>query len=141
MRTFKILGLTFVLAVCGTSSVVRAETPAASPATFLLASAAAEFNKSATSAPERFREVQVGHYKTESGEKQYVLCGEFLQRGESGKGKWTSFATVQTSSYEQVIGDQSESYCRHRGMKWEGMPDLSSSLKLRLEALRGSEAK
>lgn len=141
MRTFKFLCFAFVLAACSTSSMVRAETPPASPLTFLLASAAADFHKNANPAPEHFRDVQLGHFKAEGGEEQYVLCGEFLQKGESGKGKWTPFATVRTSSYEQLIGFQSQSFCRHRGMKWEGSPDLSSSLKLRLEALRGSEAK
>lgn len=141
MRTLKTLCLTLVLTACGTSSVVRAEAPAASPLTFLLASAAAEFHKSSNPAPERFREVQLGHYKTESGEEQYVLCGEFLPQRESGKAKWTPFATVRTSDYEQWIGAQSESFCRHPGIKWEGNPDLTPSLKLRLEALRASEGK
>ena len=141
MRTFKFLCFTFVFAACAMTSVVRAETPAATPLTFLLASAASDFHKNASPAPERFRQVQLGHYKTESGEEQYVLCGEFLQQSEGGKAKWTPFATVKTSSYEQLIGAQSKSFCRHSGMKWEGNPDLSPSLKLRLEALQGSAGK
>lgn len=141
MRTFKFLCFTFVFAAGAMSSAARAEAPAATPLTFLLASAAADFHKNANPVPERFRGVQLGHFKTEGGEEQYVLCGEFLQQSEGAKAKWTPFATVKTASYEQWIGAQSKSFCRHSGMKWEGDPDLSPSLKLRLEALQGSAEK
>jgi hypothetical protein len=66
------------------------------------------------------------------------LCGQFLAPQEGGKAKWTPFATVRTSSYEQWNGGASATYCRHSGIQWEGNPDLSPSLKLRLEALRGA---
>ena len=141
MRTLRILCLTFVLAVCGTSSAVRAEAAAATPQAFLLSSAAADFHKNMQPVPEHFRDVRLGHFKTESGEEQYVLCGEYLPKQEKGKAKWTAFATVRTSDYEQWIGAQSQSFCKHPGTRWEGSLDLSPSLKVRLEALRGAESK
>lgn len=141
MRTFKMFYLTLVLAVCGTSSAVHAEAQKASPLAFLLTSAASDFHQNVHPGPERFRGVRLGHYKAESGEKQYVLCGEFLPERQNGKAKWTAFATVRTSGYEQWIGAQSQSFCRHSGMKWEGSADLAPSLQIRLETLRAAKGK
>ena len=140
MRLFKILSLTFVLAVSCTASAMRAEARAATPLEFLLTSAASDFEQHAKPAAARVRDVRLGHFKTESGEQQYVLCGEYLPQREGGKAKWTPFATVQTSGYEQWIGAQSRSFCRHSGMKWEGA-DLSPSLQIRLDAVRAAESK
>ncbi|MEO8277342.1 MAG: hypothetical protein ABI639_14100 [Thermoanaerobaculia bacterium] len=141
MRTFAIVLVTFVLAAGSTVSVSHAEARKATPLEFLLNSAASDFHEHTQPAPDRFRDVRLGHFKTESGEVQYFLCGEFLPARESGKAKWTKFATIQTSGYEQWIGGQSQSFCRHSGTKWEGSADLSPSLQIRLEALRGPAGK
>jgi hypothetical protein len=79
------------------------------------------------------RNVRVGHVLTAKGQKQYLVCGEFLE----GKGEWTTFATIKTNPYEQWLGGHAESWCRNAKVNWEtNEGDLSSALRSRLNALK-----
>jgi hypothetical protein len=83
------------------------------------------------------RNVRVGHVLTARGEKQYLLCGEFVPAHSERKGEWTTFATIKTDPYEQWLGGQAESWCKNAKVKWkENGRDLSSALRTRLDALK-----
>ncbi len=65
-----------------------------------------------------------------------VLCGQFLPAQEGGEAKWTTFATIKTSGYEQWIGAQATDFCQGASVIWDKEGDLSSSLQSRLDSLR-----
>lgn len=152
MRYLAILFVTLILAACSTAPVKRGESSAMSPTQvlapelqkasidsvvqFLLTAAATDFHNHRPPYPARFREVRLGHVMTPSGEKQYMLCGQFLPAQEGGKTEWTPFATVKTSGYEQWIGAQATGFCQGSSVIWDKVGDLSSSLQSRLDSLR-----
>lgn len=150
MRYLAVLLATLVLAACNTAPVRRDESQAVSPTPalapepqkasidsviqFLLTAAATDFHTHRPPDPVRFREVRLGHVMTSSGEKQYMLCGQFLPAPEGGKAEWTPFATIKTSDYEQWIG--ATGFCQNSSVIWDKVGDLSSSLQSRLDSLR-----
>ena len=139
MRYPAVLLATLVLAACGTASVTRKDSQAASPAVvqFLLTSAATDFHTHRPPGPVRFRDVRIGHVKTPSGEEQYLLCGQFLPTLEAGHAEWTPFVTIKTSGYEQYIGAQAEaSYCQRPSVIWDTEGGLATSLQSRFDSLR-----
>ncbi len=101
---------------------------------FLLTAAANDFH--AHRPVERFRDVRFGHNITPEGEKQYLLCGEFLPKQPEGKAQWTPFATIKMSDYEQWNGVQAANFCQRSKVVWDNAEDLSSSLQNRLDSLR-----
>jgi len=103
---------------------------------FLLTSAATDFHTHRPPDPVRFRDVRLGHVPTSDGRVQYLLCGEFLPAEGGDDAKWTPFATIQTSGYEQWLGAQATGFCRDSSITWDGVADLSASLRRRLDALR-----
>jgi hypothetical protein len=103
---------------------------------FLISSAATDFLTHRPPDPSRFRDVRLGHVITASGEKQYLLCGQFLAAQEGGTSEWTSFATIKTSPYEQWIGAQADAWCQRSSVRWEKAGDLSSALQSRLDSIR-----
>jgi hypothetical protein len=103
---------------------------------FLLTAAATDFHAHRPPDPVRFRDVRIGHVITPSGEKRYMLCGQFLPAQEGGKAEWTPFATIKTSGYEQWIGGQAAAFCQDSSVIWDKVSDLSSSLQSRLDSLR-----
>jgi hypothetical protein len=151
MRFLAVLVITLVLAACSTAPATRSESQAVSPAQvlapevqrgsidpivqFLLTAAATDFHTRPPD-PGRFRDVRVGHVMTPSGEEQYMLCGQFLPAQEGGMAKWTPFATIKTSGYEQWIGAQATAFCQRSSVIWDKEGDLSSSLQSRLDSLR-----
>ena len=67
----------------------------------------------------------LAEYTTPDGQTRRVLCGEF----KVGKaGAWTTFATVQTSPYEQWLGGGAEGFCKPPGFKPDPGGDLSDAL-------------
>jgi hypothetical protein len=152
MRYLAFLFATLVLAACGTAPVTRIESQAPSstqvPAPerqtssadsvvqFLLTAAATDFHTHRPPDPVRFRDVRLGHVITPSGEKQYLLCGQFLPAQGGGKAEWTPFATIKTSDYEQWLGAQAAGFCQSSSVIWDKEGDLSSSLQSRLDSLR-----
>ena len=75
------------------------------------------------------RNVRLG-YVPHNGDRQYVLCGEFLPTPDPDKAGWTPFATVKTDPYEQWLGETS--HCKRANMVWEQTGDLSTELKVKL---------
>lgn len=141
MRVRAVLFATLVLAACNTSRVTPGESRAVSPALepvieFLLTAAATDFHNHRPPDPVRFRDVRLGHLMTDSGEKRYMLCGQFLPAQEAGDAEWTPFATIKTSGYEQWIGAQAAGICQHSPVVWDDVGDLSASLLSRLNSLR-----
>ncbi len=151
MRYFAVLLCTVVLAACSTAPVTRSESQAVSPAQgiapelqktsmdsivqFLLTSAATDFHTHGPANIVRFRDVRIGHVMTPGGEKQYMMCGEFLPAQEGGKAEWMPFATIKTSGYEQWIGAQATVFCRGSSAIWDKVGDLSTSLQSRIDSL------
>jgi hypothetical protein len=138
---FRAMLFAIVLVACGTTASSRAE-PEPRDASldtvvqFLIESAATDFHTHrATSNPGRFRNVRVGHVTTANGEKQYLMCGEFLPVSDAGKTEWLHFATIKTSGYEQWIGGQSIGFCKG-SVVWDKVGDLSAALQSRLTSLR-----
>lgn len=102
------------------------------PVEFLLASAVADFETHGPTASD-VRNIRLGHATTADGEKQYVLCGEFLPAEEGGNAEWWSFATIKTSGYEQWIGAQAVGICQRSSIIWDEMGDLTLELRHRLD--------
>ena len=141
MRYRAVLFATFLLAACSTSRVTTGESPAVSPGLepvveFLLTAAATDFHTHRPPDPVGFRDVRLGHITTDSGEKQYLLCGLFLPAEGGADAEWTPFATIKTSDYEQWIGGQGEGYCERSPVVWDEVGDLSASLQSRLDSLQ-----
>ena len=139
MRALALLLTTAVLLACGTEGGVRDQSNRQSatlrPEVELLAASAASDFRTHGPRPIRFRDVRSGYVMTTAGTKQYRLCGQVLATREGNQAEWISFATVQTSPYEQWIGAQAAPFCTDASMNWdEG--DLSSSLQGRFENLR-----
>jgi len=152
MRYAVVLFVTLAFPACNTAPVSHSQSQVASPRPvpasegpksstdstieFLLTSAATDFHTHHPPLPTRFRDVRSGHIMTQAGEKQYMLCGEFLPQEQEGKAEWMPFATIKTSGYEQYIGAQAVSFCQRSHVVWDKDEDLSSSLQSRLDSLR-----
>ncbi len=140
MRYLVILFAALVFAACWTTPATRSESGAVSPVDsvtqVLLTAAATDFHTHRPPDPVHFRDVRLGFVINQSGEKQYMLCGQFLPAQEGGKAEWTPFVTIKTSGYEQWLGAQATNFCQSSSIVWEGAGDLSSSLQSRLDSLR-----
>ena len=102
----------------------------------LIGYAASDFGRH-SQAVTQVRNVRLGHVSTAEGNKQYFLCGEFMPALGERKGEWTPFATIRTDPYEQWLGMQAATWCRHAEVKWEAnRGDLSSVLASRLGSLK-----
>jgi hypothetical protein len=97
MRYRAVVFATVVLAGCSKAPVTRGESQAVSPTVveYLLTAAATDFHTHRPPDPLRFRDVRIGHVMTPSGEKKYMLCGQFLPAREAGNAEWTPFATIR----------------------------------------------
>jgi hypothetical protein len=80
---------------------------------------------------DKVRNVHVRYAEQDTGERTYLLCGEFMPANPASTG-WTHFATIKTSPYEQWIGGMAEVQCERALPAGEG--DLSSALQARLDA-------
>ena len=78
----------------------------------------------------------MGHVMNPKGEKQYLLCGQFVSAVKGSKPEWIPFATIKTSGYEQWIGAQAVGYCQGASVIWDKEADLSSELQKRFDSLR-----
>ncbi len=152
MRTLAIIFAALVLAACSIAQVSQPQSKADSSSQqvspelqnasadsaeqFLLTSAATDFHAHGPSHIESFRDVRMGHVRTPDGKEQYFLCGQLLSSQEGGKARWTPFATIKTSGYEQYLGPRAVSFCQDSSAVWDKVGDLSSLLRSRLESLR-----
>jgi hypothetical protein len=105
------------------------------PLQFLLTAAATDFHTQHPAHTIYFRNVHIGRVMTPEGERQYMLCGQFLPARTKDKGDWTPFVTIKTSGYEQWLGDQAARLCKRPSMIWD-KGDLSSSLQSRFDSLQ-----
>jgi hypothetical protein len=140
-----------VLIVCNANSIPRSQTEVLppvqatsqeqqkeskdTPSQFLLTTAATDFHTHNQSHTIYFRKVHIGYVMTREGEKQYMLCGQFLEKGAKDRANWAPFATIKTSGYEQWLGDQAASFCKRPSIVWD-KGDLSSSLQKRFDSLQ-----
>jgi len=129
--------LAFVIVALSRAAATEAqpragERPSNPSVEFLLTSAATDFHEHGH--PSRVRHVRAGYATGKDGTKQYRLCGEYLPAETDGKNKWTPFVTIQTSGYEQWVGDQ-HGYCSGKSITWD-KGDWSSELQSRLDALK-----
>jgi hypothetical protein len=106
-----------------------------SPLGFLLSTSAKDFHTSALGAV-RLRDVRLGHVMTPAGERQYLLCGEFVQAAGGEPADWVPFTTIKTSGYEQMFGAQASGLCERAAIVWEPLEDLSASLQTEIDSLR-----
>lgn len=159
-RSFKHLNLlllpvvvifTFVLLGCNSKTNDRTKMPAEntekavseevqisipdSITEFLLNSAATDFHSGRISKPLRFREVKMGFLMLPNQDRQYVLCGQFLEQQNGVENQWMPFATVKTEPYEHWIGRQAGTFCDDPELRIQNDTDLSSALKSKLDAL------
>lgn len=147
---YRVILCAVVFTACSTAPVVRSDSAAVGTARipavevegssadavqFLLTAAATDFHNSRSPRPAGFRNVRAGHVITADGEKQYMLCGQFLAQ-DGGETNWADFATIKTSGYEQWLGLQAEGLCRRKSIVWEEEGDLSSPLQSQLDSLR-----
>jgi hypothetical protein len=101
----------------------------------LITAATTDFHKQNASSTIHFRDVQMGRVISPKGEKQHMLCGQFLPAQAKDRPDWEPFVTIKTSGYEQYLGDQATSFCKRPPITWkEG--DLSSSLQSRFDWLK-----
>ena len=106
---------------------------------FLLTKAAVDFHNTFPSEIVHVRHVRFGQVFGPEGEKQDVLCGEFMSAGKTGN-QWISFATIKSryqgsegGKYEQWIGGQAEVVCKVGNVATSDDKDFSSSLQQRLD--------
>lgn len=68
---------------------------------FLITSASKDFRNHQPPTPIDFRNVKIGYVISDTNEKIFVLCGEFLSQENK---KWKEFTTIKTFGYEQYLG-------------------------------------
>ncbi len=120
-NTLTAFALTFAAIAPMQAAAAKGETDAPSGADpsvveFLVTSAAKDFKASGENLPTTIRAARIG-YLSESGKSNFLLCGSF-KSGPGTKEKWTHFATIKTSDYEQWIGGTAKAYCEQRTIKW-----------------------
>ncbi len=147
MRTLVTHFTACLLVGCGAERTPRGQSPAAKSVPvhkgatdptiqMLLATSAKDFLAHQPPYPDRFRDVRAGHIIAADGKKQRLVCGQFLPKKGQIEPEWTTFVTIQTSGYEQLIGSQAEGYRKQPSITWDEGEDLSGSLQSQLDALR-----
>jgi hypothetical protein len=127
--------LALLITGCGSAPVVPVQAAAqpgsdAASRNYLLDSAAADFRAHGP-ALSRFRNVRYGVVEGAGGGSMPLVCGEFQAQGKGED--WIPFATLQTSKYEQWIGEQATGFCNRPAFGWDA-GDLSVELQKRLGA-------
>ena len=93
---------------------------------FLISASIADFHKQSGLSNLQFRNSHLGYKTRETGDKMFLLCGEF--KSDSNK-NWISFATIKTSGYEQWQGSQALSFCNDSTVVWDYKKDLSQLIQ------------
>lgn len=133
MKGFTVrLLLPLLLLIAALSGTARAadELPPRAVAQTLLGHAASDFSQHVKPPPAAFRRVHYGVLRGQDGREVPVLCGEFLPAGS--KGRWTPFATVRTSPYEQWLGGQAQGLCGPENFTRQDAHDYAAELLARL---------
>jgi len=103
---------------------------------WLLNASAKDFYDHQPPIPVDFRDVQLRNLIGANEENHYLICGQFLFQDHQNRDKWTDFATIKTSGYEQWIGKQSMGYCQDAKVVSYQINDLSAALKSRVDSLQ-----
>lgn len=82
-----------------------------------------------------FRKTRIRYETLASGERSYLLCGEFRSSTGGNDGRWTHFATIKTYPYEQWIGGLAQAHCERAAAISDQPKDLSAVLQAHLEAV------
>ena len=99
---------------------------------FLLASSVKDFRMVQKPLPAVFRNLSFGYLDGENQIRRFLMCGEFSYQNESGDVVWSHFATIQTTDYEQWVGNKQSDYCRDATpLRYEG-GDLAAELLKRV---------
>lgn len=98
---------------------------------FLVASSAADFIAHERTRPAKVKRVHLRYTENDSGERTYMLCGQFQPTIRTAKREWTDFVTLKTRGYEQWIGAQATVICKN-ARTLRGVPDLSKALQSKL---------
>lgn len=86
--------------------------------------------------PVGFKEVKFKYLTRPNKERIYLICGQFLDKDNQNKQKWTFFATIKTDPYEQWIGSNAQTYCQDSKEIMFTKIDLSIALKSRVDSLQ-----
>lgn len=120
-RTLAGLGACWLLG--SVTMAAPAPAPAAPPSAadpvaveFLLAAATKDFKASGSARPTAIRNARIGILH-DASKGNYMLCGAF-KSGTGAAAKWTPFATIKTSDYEQWIGGAAQAYCGAANIQW-----------------------
>jgi len=147
MRNLALVIVALFIAGCTSSSITKTESPSVSTQEadkaavdstqqFLITAAASDFHNHGHSRIGGFREVHLKRLVSPSGEKTYMLCGQYLAEQQGGKAQWIHFVTIKTSGYEQYNGAQASAFCQE-GLIISGKEsDLSPLLQARFDALK-----
>jgi hypothetical protein len=117
-----------------TSSTIAAAGPAAphehtASLGYLISSAADDF-RAHTPGLIEVRHVRFGLRDTTAGQQSYVLCGDFRRRSEGDTARWVPFATIESSRYEQWLGETR--YCQTLSGVWNSSDSLTTLLQTAL---------
>jgi hypothetical protein len=147
MRTLAALCTACLLVGCGAEKTPRIQPQATNSVSvqkgatdptiqMLLAASAKDFHAHQPPFPDRFRDVRAGYIIAPDGKKQHLVCGQFMPKKGQIEPEWTSFVTIQTSGYEQLIGSQAVGFCKQPSITWDEGEDLSALLQSQLDSLR-----
>jgi hypothetical protein len=100
---------------------------------FLLESSVKDFRMTQQPLPEAFRNLSFGYLEGENQIRRFLMCKEFSYQNESGDVVWRHFATIQTSDYEQWVGNKQSDYCRDATPLSYSGDDLPAELLKRLQ--------
>jgi hypothetical protein len=100
---------------------------------FLMESSVKDFRMTQQPLPEAFRNLSFGYLEGENQIRRFLMCGEFSYQNESGDVVWRHFATIQTSDYEQWVGNKPSDYCRDATPLSYSGDDLPAKLLKRLQ--------
>lgn len=107
------------------SDPVAPHEPAAS-LEYLISSAGSDFRAN-TAGQIEVRQIRFGLRDTTGGQQSYVLCGEFRPRSAGVTAQWAPFATVETSRYEQWLGETR--FCQTLSGEWNTADSLTTRLQ------------
>jgi hypothetical protein len=105
----------------------------------LLEASSNDFYRNQPPLPVDFRNMQLKYLEKANGERNYMICGQFLARDGQNQEKWTNFTTIKTSDYEQWIGSNAVAYCQEAKDVSYNTSDLSAELKNRVDSLQPKE--
>lgn len=80
------------------------------------------------------RRVHLRYKMLQSGERTYMLCGQFRIRSTKSESQWTDFATIKTDPYEHWIGGMAKALCDQATAAASPPQELSTPLEARLGA-------